>query len=98
RSPPDDVVPAPSFSHVGVSAVTSRPHPKLNLCLKQVGGNKMVSFVGIADTGAQTNIWGLSDYLRAGFKKDMLQKPTVKVHAVNQDKHYWLVCCRNRGG
>ena len=86
RSPLDDATPAPSFSHVGVSAVTSRPHPKLNLRLRQIGGDRIVSLVGIADTGAQTNIWGLADYIRAGFKKEMLQKPTVRVHAVNQNK------------
>ena len=85
-STPDDNTPLPSDSRASVSAVSSRPHPKLDLRLKQVGGDKMVPFVGIADTGAQVNIWGLSGYLKAGFKEDMLQKPTVKIRAVNEDK------------
>ena len=83
---PDNPNPTPNCTHVSVSAVSSRPHPKLNLRLKRVGGHQMVPFIGIADTGAQINIWGLADYLGAGFQEAMLQKPSVKVSAVNQIK------------
>ena len=83
---PYDTILTSNFSHVSVSAVSSRPHPKLKLRLKQVGGFQIVPFVGIADTGAQTNIWGLREYLKAGLNEGMLQEPSIKVSAVNQIK------------
>ena len=45
----------------------ARDHPRVSVRLRQAGNGKVVPVVVIADTGAQSNIWGLGDYLRAGF-------------------------------
>ena len=41
--------------------------------------------VGIADTGAQSNIWGMSDFLSAGFSKCDLQSTHMSITAANNE-------------
>ena len=45
---------------------STREHPKLNLRIS-MNKSKFIPVICIADTGAQSNVWGMSDLLRAGF-------------------------------
>ena len=38
----------------------------------------------IADTGAQTNLWGLSDFYKAGYHQRDLQSSTIQLSAANK--------------
>ena len=40
---------------------------------------------GVADTGAQSNVWGLKEYLEAGFKQCDLQKVNLNMTAANRE-------------
>ena len=64
--------------------ISIRDHPRINLRISPIGKPHVVSVVGIADTGAQTNIWGLSDFLSAGFDRSMLQSSLMKITAANR--------------
>ena len=63
---------------------TGRPraHPRVRVCVKINGMQTFVS--AIADTGAQTNLWGLKDFQQAGFKRSQLEETSVRISAANQ--------------
>ena len=66
--------------------VSTREHPKLSLRLRVAAHESgLVPVVGIADTGAQSNIWGLSEFLSAGFSKDDLQHSHMTITAANNE-------------
>ena len=62
-----------------------REHPKVHFRLRPIGNNRMVSVVGVADTGAQTNIWSLSEYLKAGYSQQQLQSVSLQIFAANRE-------------
>jgi len=45
---------------------------------------KSVEVVGIADTGAQSNLWSLDQFLAAGFRKADLSPATLSLNAANK--------------
>ena len=76
-----------SHSALTISSYQEKPkaHPKINFMLKPTFMKQFTSCVGITDTGAQTNLWFVDEFLKAGFKQSSLQRPLVKVCAVNQE-------------
>ena len=64
----------------------ARDHPRVSVRLRQASSGKVVPVVVIADTGAQSNIWGLGDYLRAGFVERDLQSASLNICAANKQR------------
>ncbi|MEL6805056.1 MAG: hypothetical protein AAFO91_14875, partial [Bacteroidota bacterium] len=44
-----------------------------------------ISVEGIADTGAQSNIWGMQDFLNAGLNKNILENVPLSIRAANKE-------------
>ena len=53
-----------------------REHPMINFRIGSELGDKLVTIRGIADTGAQSNLWGYEDFMAAGFHKSELHPVT----------------------
>ena len=66
------------------SSKNPRDHPMLSLCIKTAKGSCATIRV-IADTGAQSNLWGLGDFKRAGFSESELRISSTRLSAA--DKH-----------
>ena len=62
----------------------SRDHPRITLRLCPVGKTTFTTVIGIADTGAQSNVWGYQDFIMAGYVDDDLQKVSMKLSAANK--------------
>ena len=61
-----------------------KAHPRANFRLTMKKTNRSVSVDGIADTGAQSNLWGWDDFVNAGFNKKDLQSVHIKIRAANK--------------
>ena len=71
-----------------VSVLSSHPdHPKahFHLSIADRDPNQRVPVEAIADTGAQSNVWGLDDFLNAGFTVNDLQPTSMKIRAANSN-------------
>ena len=60
-------------------------HPRLCVTIKHDSTDKSVNIRGIADSGAQADLWGLRGFRNAGFNVKDLQPVKVKVHAANKN-------------
>ncbi|MEL6804106.1 MAG: hypothetical protein AAFO91_10025, partial [Bacteroidota bacterium] len=67
-------------------SMSVRDHPRINLCVRHLGGTRRAPVVGIADTGAQSNVWGMSEFLSAGFKMSDLKPCSLKITAANKQR------------
>ena len=66
---------------------TFRDHPRVRFRLTaEQGGSPSVVVNAIADSGAQSNIWGLNDFERCGFQRDQLCPAAVNVTAANNQQ------------
>ena len=75
------------FSKKGIQkAKVIRDHPRATFDLSMRGVNRLVTISGIADTGAQSNLWGWEDFRKAGFRREDLQKVNVKIRAANKNR------------
>jgi hypothetical protein len=63
-----------------------RDHPTLSLTLKLENGNKRTVIKAVADTGAQSNLWGYRDFLQAGFVKSDLHPVSSKFYVADKRK------------
>ena len=59
-----------------------RDHPRVQLRLTTEDG-RSVFVDAIADSGAQSNLWGLADFGQAGYNCNQLRQSDVNVSAVN---------------
>ena len=60
-------------------------HPQILLALSPDRQPlRSVEVMGIADTGAQSDLWSLEKFLAAGFKKDELSPVSLSLHAANR--------------
>ena len=69
-----------------VSALSSHAdHPKAHFFLSLADQDQAhhVPVEAIADTGAQSNVWGLEDFQQAGFTLKDLQPTSMKIRAAN---------------
>ena len=46
---------------------------------------KYITVSGVADTGAQTNIWGIAEFLSSGLDESILHKTPLSVYAANRE-------------
>lgn len=63
--------------------VTSHPTVNLRISLDKQK-SKPVDVVAVADTGAQSDIWSLEHFLKAGFKMSDLSPATLSLNAANK--------------
>ena len=76
------------FDHISqISALGAKAHdhPTALICIGFDGQTETqwAAVKAIADTGAQSNVWGLDDFLKAGFLVKDLQPSTLKIRAAN---------------
>ena len=81
-----EAMPAPG--HIAqISAVENKAseHPKATFSIGFAERKQptMVSVEGIADTGAQSNMWALKDFVKAGFSVGDLLPTTLQIRAAN---------------
>ena len=69
---------------IGELTQFGRSHPKLKILINPVGLEKSVSMIGIADTGAQSNLMGMNEFIKAGFSKAILRAVPLNIRAANQ--------------
>ena len=62
-------------------------HPTVEFELRLPPGKRAgtATVVGLADTGAQSNLWGLQDFIAAGFKLSDLESVRMDVRAANKN-------------
>ena len=63
----------------------SNNHPRVSFQLSRQGTDNFVNVQGVADSGAQSNLWGLKEFEQAGFKQSDLKPVTIKVRAANKN-------------
>ena len=72
-----------------ISALETRAlqHPKASISIQFAEGNNTAwaPVEAIADTGAQTNVWGLEDFQMAGFSVGDLRPSSMKIRAANSN-------------
>ena len=59
-------------------------HPKVKFKLLHRNTGRKVSVSGVADTGAQSNLWGLEDFKRMGFTERDLRSVCLRISAANK--------------
>ena len=62
---------------------TGRAHPKIALSINPAGSEKFTNILGVADTGAQADLMGWQDFVKAGFDKNSLKNIPLMVRAAN---------------
>lgn len=62
----------------------NRDHPKITIKLCPINCTNSIMLKGVADTGAQSNVWGMQDFLRAGYHEEILETVPVKVTTVDK--------------
>ena len=63
-------------------------HPKVNFKLTHVKTQHTAEVSGVADTGAQSNLWGLQDFKNKGFNVKDLAPVTQRISAANNHPLY----------
>ena len=58
-------------------------HPTLYISISHVGSSRSAVVNVIADTGAQSNLWGYNDFISKGFSKKDLSPVTLRISAAN---------------
>ena len=68
-----------------ISALGSnRKHPRVQVKVGSVKDKDILAHVeAIADTGAMTNVWGLRDFLSAGFSHELLEPSSAVIRTAN---------------
>ena len=60
-------------------------HPRIQFQLRDENNYRRVAVTGVADTGAQSNLWGLAEFEAAGFSQRNLNPVSVRVNAANDN-------------
>ena len=61
-----------------------RDHPRITLHVIPEGSLTSATIVGIADTGAQSNILGYNNFIACGFDVNLLNKVSLNVYTANK--------------
>ena len=72
------------FSKNGLRKAKVADHPRAKFNLSMKGVDRSVCISGVADTGAQSNLWGLEGFEKAGFRQSDLLKVNVTIRAANK--------------
>ena len=74
----------PSAENGALSMHKLRDHPRVTIRLTSIDSQHSANVTVIADSGAQSNLWGLSDFISAGFQETELQKVSLDICAANK--------------
>ena len=69
---------------INVLDYQKRDHPRISLHVTPEGSQKSADIVGIADTGAQSNIMGYNSFIACGFDVNLLRSVSMNVYAANK--------------
>ena len=70
---------------VSVNSVQAeKEHPRIAVQISPVNHRNIVSVMGIADTGAQPDLWGLDGFLKSGLNRSILKQTDVDVRVANK--------------
>ena len=73
------------FTKAGWRRARLTDHPRTPLSLSpEHEPQKVATVQGLADSGAQSNVWSLNEYLAAGFSLDDLSPVTLALNAANK--------------
>jgi hypothetical protein len=64
---------------------SEHPRATFNISIAGREQSRPVTVEGIADTGAQSNLWGLQDFQEAGFSAGDLRPVTLNIRAANKN-------------
>ena len=64
-------------------AKATTDHPRASVKIAKHGTNKFAWVSALADTGAQSNLWGWKNFQEAGFCKKDLMPVSVTIRAAN---------------
>ena len=84
--PAVSVIEASQIQQISAIENTS-DHPRVDFSLRVVAAHSpsdIIRVSGIADTGAQSNLWGLDDFRKSGLSKDILRKSDVQIKSVDR--------------
>ncbi|MEL6802396.1 MAG: reverse transcriptase domain-containing protein, partial [Bacteroidota bacterium] len=70
---------------IGANRRVLKDHPRVSLQIGSLDGHIMTTVNAIADTGAQSNLWGLQDFQNHGFKREHLRSVDLKLSAANKN-------------
>ena len=59
-------------------------HPFASVKITKYGSNKLIKVSALADTGAQSNLWGWKNFQDAGFGKKDLLPVSITIRAANK--------------
>ena len=62
----------------------SLDHPFASVKITKYGSNKLIKVSALADTGAQSNLWGWKNFQDAGFGKKGLLPVSITIRAANK--------------
>ena len=68
-----------------MSSHSDHPKARFHLSIADRDQHRHVPVEAIADTGAQSNVWGLDDFQKAGFTLNDLQPTSMKIRAANSN-------------
>ena len=63
--------------------LASHPHVELTITPDNAP-SRPITVQGLADSGAQSDVWSLDAYLQAGYSKDDLLPVSLNLHAANK--------------
>ena len=66
------------------SKLTNHPRVLLNLRPQLANPNRSVTVNALADSGAQSDVWSLDEYIKAGFSRGDLHPVTLGLNAANK--------------
>lgn len=73
------------FTKSGWKKAKTSDHPKVNLTIAmRTSPSKSTEVTAVADTGAQSNLWALKDFLKAGYKLSDLSPVSLSLNAANK--------------
>ena len=65
--------------------VKTADHPRVTFQLKHIKKERPVLVEGVADSGAQSNLWGFKAFQEAGFQRSDLEPVAINIRAANKN-------------
>ena len=63
---------------------TRSDHPRVHIKIAKPNDTRHADIMAVADSGAMSNLWGLKEFLDAGFTRDDIVPVTIDIRAANK--------------
>ena len=63
---------------------TRSDHPRVHIKIAKPNNTRHADIMAVADSGAMSNLWGLKEFLDAGFTRDDIVPVTIDIRAANK--------------